>query len=48
MSQQATAQYEQNGHQKYAHGQAFQKLISNLRGQLILPGDAAYEAERKV
>jgi FAD/FMN-containing dehydrogenase len=49
MTQQATAQYEQNGHnQQHAYSQAFQKLISNLRGELILPGDVAYEAERKV
>jgi FAD/FMN-containing dehydrogenase len=48
MSQQANAEYEQNGHPQDSHGKAFQKLISNLRGELILPGDAAYEAERKV
>jgi FAD/FMN-containing dehydrogenase len=50
MSQQATAQYEQNEHQELhdERGHVFQKLISNLRGELILPGDKAYEAERKV
>ena len=33
---------------QYADGQALEKLVSNLRGELILPGDPAYEAERKV
>jgi FAD/FMN-containing dehydrogenase len=33
---------------QYAGGQALEKLVSNLRGELILPGDPAYEAERKV
>lgn len=33
---------------QYAYEQGMRKLESNLRGELILPGDSAYEAERKV
>jgi FAD/FMN-containing dehydrogenase len=47
MLEQDTTQYRQQ-EQQYAYGQAFKKLISNLQGELILPGDAAYESERKV
>lgn len=34
--------------QRQSYEQAVEKLISNLRGDVVLPGDAAYEAERKV
>jgi hypothetical protein len=34
--------------QQHSYEQAVEKLSSNLRGDVILPGDAAYEAERKV
>ncbi|HEY9641350.1 MAG TPA: FAD-dependent oxidoreductase, partial [Coleofasciculaceae cyanobacterium] len=34
--------------QQQRYGQAVEKLNSSLRGDIILPGDAAYEAERKV
>lgn len=55
---QDTAQYNPNAQlhdraispqeKQHACGQAMEILASKLRGQLILPGDPAYEAERKV
>lgn len=59
MSQhQDTAQYDQNGRlhaqttssqeNQHAYRQAMKILASNVRGELILPGDPAYEAERGV
>jgi FAD/FMN-containing dehydrogenase len=58
MSQhQDTVQFSQSGlhgqttfspEKQYAYEQGMRKLVSNLRGELILPGDSAYEAERKV
>ena len=34
--------------QQHRDEQAVEKLSSNLRGDVVLPGDAAYETERKV
>ncbi len=60
MSQQHqdTAQYNPNGQlhaqtispqeKQHTCGQAMEVLASNLRGEVILPGNPAYEAERKV
>lgn len=52
---QDTVQYNPSGQptmfsqvQQHSYEQAVEKLISNLRGDVILPGDAAYETERKV
>lgn len=53
--QQDTVQYSLNGQavmsaqeQQYTYDRAVEKLTSVVRGDVILPGDAAYEAERKV
>ncbi len=53
--QQDTVQYTLNGQvamspqeQPHSYDRAVAKLTSNVRGDVILPGDAAYEAERKV
>lgn len=55
MTQQDTVQYALNGQvamspqeQQHSYVRAVEKLTLNLRGDVILPGDAAYEAERKV
>jgi FAD/FMN-containing dehydrogenase len=55
MTHQDTVQSNLNGQvaislqeQQYTYDQAMEKLTLNLRGDVILPGDAAYEAERKV
>ncbi|MBW4507598.1 MAG: hypothetical protein KME64_13955 [Scytonematopsis contorta HA4267-MV1] len=52
---QDTVQYNPNGQatlspqeQQQSYEQAVEKLISNLRGDVILPGHLAYEGERKV
>lgn len=53
--QQDTGQYSLNGQavmsaqeQQYTYDRAVVKITSVVRGDVILPGDAAYEAERKV
>ena len=52
---QDTAQYNQNGQatvspqqKQYVYSQVMKILISNVRCEVILPGDPAYETERKV
>jgi FAD/FMN-containing dehydrogenase len=55
VTHQNTVQYSSNGQsemfaqeQQQTDDRAVKKLTSNLRGDVILPGDAAYETERKI
>jgi FAD/FMN-containing dehydrogenase len=48
LNRQFHAQATSSQEKQNAYGQGMEKLVSNLRGELILPGDPAYETERKV